>query len=242
MSHRLFSVAILAGGLATRLRPLAEKIPKALIDINGEPFLAHQLRLLHAQDIKRVVLCVGYLGDQIVQVIGDGSQFGVQVAYSFDGPTLLGTAGAIEQALPQLDESFFVLYGDSYLTCNYRSVQAAFERCGKNVLMTVYRNEGQWDTSNVEFDHGRILAYSKKKPTPRMRHIDYGLGVFKQTAFAGLQAQCKHDLESVYQDLLQQEQLAAFEVSERFYEVGSLAGLEEIRRHLAERVEGSNQR
>ena len=140
MSTATFPVAILAGGLATRLRPQTESVPKALIDINGEPFLAHQLRLLRALGIDKVVLCVGYLGEQIVRLVGDGSQFGLQVAYSFDGPALLGTAGAIKQALFLLDESFFVLYGDSYLECDYRAIQTAFERAGKLALMTVYRN------------------------------------------------------------------------------------------------------
>ena len=230
----MLPVAILAGGLATRLRPQTEAIPKALIDVNGEPFVAHQLRLLRARGIDQVVLCIGYLGEQIVQVVGDGSQFRLQVAYAFDGPTLLGTAGALKQALPLLDESFFVLYGDSYLQCDYRAIQGAFERGGKLALMTVYRNEGNWDTSNVEFADGRVLAYSKQQRTPRMKHIDYGLGVFNRAAFAGVPEHSPYDLESLYHDMLRQDQLAAFEVSQRFYEIGSPAGLDELRRYLRE--------
>jgi len=232
MRTAAFPVAILAGGLATRLRPQTEAIPKALIDVNGEPFVAHQLRLLRAHGIDRVVLCVGYLGEQIVQVVGNGSAFGLQVAYSFDQPTLLGTAGAIKPALPLLDENFFVLYGDSYLECDYRAIQTEFERAGKLALMTVYRNEGHWDTSNVEFAEGRILAYSKRERTPRMKYIDYGLGVFSRAAFAGIPENSPYDLESLYRDLLRQDQLAACEVSQRFYEIGSPAGLDELRRLL----------
>lgn len=234
----MFPVAILAGGLATRLRPLTEAIPKALVSINGEPFVAHQLRLLRTQGITQVVLCVGYLGEQIVQVIGDGSQFGLQVDYSFDGPMLLGTAGAIKRALPQLDKSFFVLYGDSYLECDYRSIQTAFERSRMTALMTVFRNDGHWDTSNVEYADGRILTYSKRARTPQMRHIDYGLGVFRRSAFADVPDHSQYDLEALYQGLLGQNQLAAFEVSQRFYEIGSPSGLEELRRHLAESAQG----
>src|ERR1039458_4877965 len=111
----MLPVAILAGGWATRLRPVTEKIPKALIEINGEPFLAHQLRLLASKGVKRAILCVGYLGEMLEAYAGDGSRFGLQLTYVPDGPHLRGTAGAVAHARPLLGESFFVLYGDSYL-------------------------------------------------------------------------------------------------------------------------------
>lgn len=233
MSNGTLPVAILAGGLATRLYPITWEQPKALVDVNGEPFVAHQLRVLRRQGIERVVLCVGHLGEQIVRAVGDGGRFGVNVSYSFDGPTLLGTAGAIRKALPQLGEAFFVLYGDSYLECDFRRVQTAFEESGKRALMTVYRNEGRWDTSNVEYCEGRILAYSKEQRTERMHHIDYGLGLFRRTAFANPPDSGCWELEAVYREMIRQGQLAAFEVTHRFYEIGSMAGLEELRRHLA---------
>jgi NDP-sugar pyrophosphorylase family protein len=220
--------AILAGGLATRLRPITERIPKALVDIEGEPFIAHQLRLLHSKGIRRVVLCLGYLGDMVRQFVGDGSAFGLGVEYSFDGPTLRGTAGAIHQALPLLGSVFFVLYGDSYLPCDYAAVEEAFRQSGKMGLMTVFRNEGQWDSSNVEFADGRILAYDKKNRTPRMRHIDYGLGAFDRRTFEALAPGSVYDLATMYQDLLAADELAACEVKERFYEIGSPAGIEEL--------------
>src|SRR4051794_4872944 len=137
-------VAILAGGLATRLRPLTETIPKSLVEVAGEPFLAHQLRLLHSHGIRRATLCVGYLGEMVREFAGDGARFGMEVTYSFDGPELRGTAGAVRQALPLLGPAFFVLYGDSYLPCDYAAVERAFLESGKLGLMTVFRNEGQW--------------------------------------------------------------------------------------------------
>ena len=179
----MLTVAILAGGLATRLRPITETMPKSLLEVNGEPFAVHQLRLLHANGIRRVVLCVGHLGELVQRAIGDGSTLGLQVDYSFDGPALLGTAGAIRNALPRLGDSFFVMYGDSYLPCDYAAIARTFESAGALGMMTVFRNEGKWDTSNVEFEAGRILAYSKTNRTPRMRYIDYGLGVFRAEAF-----------------------------------------------------------
>jgi MurNAc alpha-1-phosphate uridylyltransferase len=233
MSKGMFPVAILSGGMATRLHPLTETVPKALVDVNGEPFIAHQLRLLHANGIERVIICAGYLGELIQDCIGNGERFGVQVEFSFDGPTLLGTAGAIRKALPLLGASFFVLYGDTYLPCDYRAVQTAFERSGRLALMTVFRNDDHWDCSNVEFVSGRILAYDKRHRTPSMHHIDYGLGVFSRSALEIVPGDQPYDLATLYQDLLRHGKLAAYEVDRRFYEIGSLEGLEETRRYLA---------
>jgi len=226
-------VAILAGGLATRLRPITETVPKSLLEVNGEPFVAHQLRLLQSKGIRRVVLCVGYLGDLIQSAIGDGAALGLQVDYSFDGPALLGTAGAIRKALPRLGNPFFVMYGDSYLPCDYAAIARKFEFAAALGMMTVFRNEGKWDTSNVEFEAGNILAYSKTNRTPRMRYIDYGLGVFRAQAFNNLPAAKACGLTELYADLLHRGQLAAFEVHERFYEIGSPAGLQETAEFLA---------
>jgi NDP-sugar pyrophosphorylase family protein len=169
-----------------------------------------------------------------MQQVGNGSSLGLAVQYSFDGPRLLGTGGAIKKALAKIDApAFFVLYGDSYLECDYAEVQRVFEARGKTALMTVFRNERQWDSSNVEFSNGRILAYDKKKPTDHMCYIDYGLGVFRQEAFASAPADEPFDLATLQQDLLRADQLAGYEMSQRFYEIGSAAGLEETRQYLA---------
>ena len=226
------TVAILAGGLATRLRPVTERVPKSLLHVNGEPFIAHQLRLLRGNGVRRVVLCVGFLGEMIRDVLGDGRAFGMEVEYSFDGAKLLGTAGAIRNALPLLRDAFFVLYGDSYLVCDYAAAERAFKTSGKLALMTVFRNDGMWDVSNVEFDGARILAYSKRELTPRMKFIDYGLGVFSVEAFERVRVAEPRDLADLYGELLGEGELAGMEVSQRFYEIGSEAGLEETARFL----------
>jgi NDP-sugar pyrophosphorylase family protein len=229
----MLPIAILAGGLATRLRPITETIPKALIEIAGEPFLGHQLRLLSRGGIRHAVLCVGYLGEQIRDYAGDGSAFGLCVEYTFDGPQLLGTAGAIKRSLPLLGDAFFVVYGDSYLPCDYGAVARAFLDSGKPALMTVFRNQGQWDSSNVEFSSGRILAYDKANRTPRMHHIDYGLGVFRRQAFETVPDNRPYDLAVLYQRLLQQDELAAWESPQRFYEIGSQEGILELTEFLS---------
>lgn len=214
--------------MATRLRPVTEKIPKLLVEVAGEPFFNHQLRLLKAAGLTRIVLCVGYLGDMIVRQYGDGSAWGMQLEYSFDGEKLLGTGGALQRALPKLGDAFYVLYGDSYLPIDYQAVGRAFLSSGQPGLMTVYENHGAYDTSNVWFEHGRIRLYSKREKLPQMHHIDYGLGLFRAEAFAGYPRDAVLDLATVQTTLCQRGQLAGYEVRQRFYEIGSHAGLAEL--------------
>ncbi len=220
-------VAILAGGLATRLRPITEKIPKSLVPVAGKPFLTHQLKLLHACEIRHAILCIGYLGEMIQREFG-GEKFGVKLDYSFDGAKLLGTGGAIKHALPLLGREFFVLYGDSYLPIDYSPIAEFFHGSGKSGLMTVYRNEGKYDMSNVVFADGEIKNYDKKNRSPEMRHIDYGLSLFKSSVFDSYSADQAFDLAEVMGKLVREKQLAGYEVPERFYEMGSPAGLAEL--------------
>jgi N-acetyl-alpha-D-muramate 1-phosphate uridylyltransferase len=221
-------VAILAGGLATRLRPATENTPKALLSVAGEPFLVHQLRLLRSHGLRKIVLCVGYLGEMIKATIGDGRNLGVQVSYSFDGPILLGTGGALKQALPKLGERFLVAYGDSYMPADYFAIVKAFVLSGKPALMTVFENAGRWDTSNVQFEAGEILRYDKRVCTPEMRHIDYGIAVLNAAVLASFPNDAAFDLADVYSHLVSKKQMAAFEVKQRFYEIGSPQGLAEL--------------
>jgi NDP-sugar pyrophosphorylase family protein len=225
-------VAILAGGLATRLKPITEKVPKLLVEVAGEPFFSHQIRLVRKSGLARIVVCVGYLGERIVERYGDGAQWGVRIDYVFDGPKLLGTGGALIHALPRLGDAFYVLYGDSYLPIDYQPVGQSFIESGKLGLMTVFENRGQYDASNLWFENGSIRAYDKKTRLPGMRHIDYGLGVFRKAAFDGFPGDKVLDLADVQKALLSRGQLAGFEVAERFYEIGSHAGLEELDRLL----------
>lgn len=231
----MLPVAILAGGLATRLRPITETVPKSLIEVAGQPFILRQLSYLREQGIDRVVLCVGYLGEMIETLVGDGLALGMKVAYSADGPTLLGTGGALKGATPLLGEKFFVLYGDSFLPVDYGTVAAAFASSGKAALMTVLRNHDCWDKSNVEFRDGRLVDYDKRAPRPQMSHIDYGLGVLSADIFSAYPDQASFDLADVYHDLAARGQLAGFEVQQRFYEIGSHAGLQETNDYFTRR-------
>jgi NDP-sugar pyrophosphorylase family protein len=221
-------VVILAGGLATRLRPLTEKIPKALLELAGRPFLEHQIELLKQNALTEIVLCVGYLGEMIRGKYGDGSALGVRMKYSFDGSRLLGTGGAIKRALSLLPDAFFVLYGDSYLPVDYQAVAKAFTESGQPALMTVYGNADSWDTSNVWFDDGEIRLYSKREKLPEMRYIDYGLMVCTKRIFEDTPDDVHFDLAETLEDLSRKGFLAGYEVKQRFYEIGSPAGLVEL--------------
>ena len=190
--------------------------------------MGHQLRLLRSRGLRRVVLCVGYLGEQIQADFGSGTSYGMRIDYSFDGPELLGTGGALKKALGKLSSPFFVLYGDSYLPIDYAEPVRAFLASGKPGVMTVFRNEGRWDTSNVSFADGVIKSYNKKQPAPEMRYIDYGLGVLSAEAFSGWTDNKAFDLADVYRDLIARHELAGHEIKQRFYEIGSPGGLAEL--------------
>jgi N-acetyl-alpha-D-muramate 1-phosphate uridylyltransferase len=231
----MLPVAILAGGLATRLRPVSERVPKALIEVAGRPFAEHQIEWLRAQGASRIIFLVGYKGEMIREALGDGARWGLTLEYVFDGEQLLGTGGALKRALPTLGVAFMVMYGDSYLDCDLAAVEAAYRTSNAPALMTVYRNDNRWDPSNVLFESGRILSYDKKHRTPEMRHIDYGLGILSSAALEPYPVNRPFDLAAVYEDLVRQNRLAAYEVSSRFYEIGSPEGLEETRVHLATR-------
>ncbi len=225
-------VAILAGGLATRLRPLTETIPKVLVPVAGKPFLAHQLDYLREQGITKVVLCVGHLGELVQEAFGNGHEWGVDIQYSFDGPVLLGTGGAIRQALPLLGEAFFVLYGDSYLPIDFRAVWRHFQASHKQALMTIYRNQDRWDTSNVWYQGGEIRKYSKRDRVPEMHYIDYGLSLFQTLPFQQLPAGEPADLADIMSSLASRGEMAGFEAQHRFYEIGSHTGLAELNHYL----------
>jgi len=231
-------VALLAGGLATRLRPVSATIPKALVTVAGRPFIDHQIELLRHNGIRRVVLCLGHLGEQVEAHLGDGRALGMELRYSYDGDTLLGTGGAVRHALPHLSEAFWVMYGDSYMDIDYPAILDFFARSGAPGLMTVIRNDNRWDRSNVLFDDGRLLRYDKKCPTPEMNYIDYGVALLRRPVLERIPAGQPFDLADVYRELVALGRMVGYPVTRRFYEIGTPSGLEETRKYLAGRNYG----
>lgn len=229
----MLPVAILTGGLATRLRPITSTIPKALVEVAGKPFIRHQLAYLKEQGLSEVVMCTGYLGEMIEAEVGDGSEFGMKVSYSPDGEKLLGTGGALKQALPMLGEAFFVLYGDSFLPIDFTAVENDFIASGKPALMTVLKNDNRWDKSNVVYRDGKLIEYNKQQTRPEMEYIDYGLSIVRREVFSDTPDQEAFDLAGLYHQLSVTGQLAGHEVHQRFYEMGSFEGLKETEVYLA---------
>jgi NDP-sugar pyrophosphorylase family protein len=228
-------VAILAGGRATRLGPLAADLPKALIPVAGRPFVDHQLALLRERGARRVVFCVGHLGEQIAAHVADGGRFGLDVSYAFDGDRLLGTGGALRRALPLLGPLCLVLYGDAYLDVDYAAVLRHFEERSEPALMTVFRNDGRWDRSNVVFRDGRVIRYDKRQPDSEMMYIDYGASLLRAAAVEQIPADEPYDLGDLTHALAADRLLAGYEVTQRFYEIGSVDGIRETEQYLLTR-------
>jgi NDP-sugar pyrophosphorylase family protein len=228
----MLTVAILAGGLATRLQPILKDTPKSMRDICGRPFIDWQLRLLSESGVKKVVLCTSYKSEIIEEYVGNGSKYGIEVNYSKDGPTQQGTGGAIKKATEILEEKFMVLYGDSYLPINYNTVQNAFQELNESALMTIYKNNNEFDRSNVSFESGKVKKYSKTSNSNEFQYIDYGLSIFKKSVFDNYILNENFDLSDIFSALCKESKLAAFEVKERFYEVGSVSGIRDFSDYL----------
>lgn len=223
--HRLPQVCILAGGLGTRLGGYVREVPKPLLEVAGEPFLMHQLRLLAAHGASEVLLCVGYRGELIESRIGS-ERFGMRIDYSFDGPGLDGTLGALRRARPLLGERFLVLYGDTYLRIDYGALARTWSESGLPAVMAVLRNEGRWDTSNAVYRDGMVVSYDKRAPGPAMEWIDYGLGGLESGALDRA-PKFERDLAVLYKHLAEAGELLGFQAGERFYEIGTPAALAE---------------
>ena len=228
------SVAILAGGLGKRLGNLTKETPKALIDISGKPFIAYQLDYLRKEGFKNVTICSSYLSDKIKKYVGDGSKFNLNISYSEDGPKLLGTGGCIKKASKKQDNSFFILFGDTFLPINYSIIEKAFFKQGNPALMTILKNHNQCDKSNAHFENN-LVVYNKKKPKKYMKYIDYGLSVVNNSIFKEFPDNKHFDISDVFQKLSEKKLLSGYEVKERFYEIGSTKGLKETIKFLTKK-------
>jgi NDP-sugar pyrophosphorylase family protein len=220
-------VAILAGGMAKRLGDLTRNQPKSMIKVSGKPFLEYQLDFLRKGGITKVVLCLGHMGEQIARHLGEGRRYGLSISYSFED-SLLGTAGALRRARHLLDDRFFVMYGDSYLFPDFDQVMAFFNSHKKLALMTVYKNYDRYDRSNTVIEGNMVKLYSKTEKPNDMIYIDYGLNILSQDCLELVPENRFYSLEDLFTRLIEKEELLAFEVTERFYEIGSPQGLKEF--------------
>ncbi len=230
----MFPIAILAGGLSTRLRPITNSTPKAMVPINGIPFIDYQLHYLKHQGIEKVVLCLGYLGKMIENHVACGAQYGLNITYSYDGDNYLGTGGAIIKALDLLDEHFFILYGDSFLPIQFKNIQNTFLANQYPALMTIYKNKNQGDKSNVRLKSSNLIEYNKKNPTDDMHYIDYGLSIISKDIFMDLPPHTFLDLADIFFDLSIHQQLSGIDTHTPFYEIGTPEGLHRTQKFLTD--------
>jgi N-acetyl-alpha-D-muramate 1-phosphate uridylyltransferase len=224
---------ILAGGLGTRMLPLTESCPKTLLPVRGRPFASHQLDWLAAQGVTEVVYSIGHHGEMIRRYWESHASPVDRIRFVDEGAQLRGTGGALRLARERgvLDESFLVIYGDSFLPVEFAPIWDTFHVSGLPALMTVLRNEGRWDRSNAMYQDGRVTLYDKSGG-PGMQYVDYGLSVFRRELFGDGTPEV-FDLSTLCHDLSMRGQLAGYEVFERFYEIGSPTGLRDLERYLA---------
>lgn len=230
----MLPITILAGGLATRLRPVTEKIPKSMVLINDQPFVFHQLQLLKEKRIEKVHFCLGYLGEMVEEYVRLHFKDAFELSFSYDGNPLLGTGGAVVNAFRFLPETFFITYGDSYLDVDYLAINNVYlaENQDDYGLMTVYNNAGKWDSSNVIFKNNILEYYSKKNKIESMNYIDFGIGILAKQHFKNRMLGENFDLSEIYEKLSLEQKLIGFEVFNRFYEVGSFSGIEDLSNYL----------
>lgn len=222
-------IVILAGGLAISLRPLTERVPKSMICIHDRPFLEYQIELLKKNNLTDILLCIGYLGSRIEDYFGDGSSWGVRLSYSEEKERLLGTGGALKKAESLLENEFFVMYGDSYLLLNYQEIAHYFHNFNKGGLMVVYKNYNQFDKSNLIVKNGLVKLYSKKEVNPEMVYIDEGVSILKKEILHSFPSEEPFPLDEIFQRLIQEKELLAFQTKQRFYEIGSPEGLDDFK-------------
>jgi len=232
----MLPVLILAGGLGTRLGKLTDTTPKVLVEVAGNPFIYHQLNLLKSKGITKVILALGYYGEKVKGFVENISDIDLNISFSFDGEQPLGTGGAILNSLDLLDDSFFVMYGDSYLDTDYSAIVNYFLDNKKMGLMTVLQNKNNWDKSNIQFSDGRIIKYDKDMYSEQMHYIDYGLGILNKTTFDGFEKGMKFDLSEIYKKLIKEDEMLAYEIKARFYETGSLKGIEETAEYIRNKI------
>lgn len=226
---------VLAGGLGTRIRSLTGPGPKYLVRVCGAPFADHQLALLAAQGFRRVLLCTGYGGAEVRNHVGDGSRFGLSVEYCDEGQDLRGTGGALRLAFDTglLEERFAVLYGDSYLPIDVEPIWNAALDSRRPALMTAHDVGDGLAEPNVAYTDGVVQLYRKGAPEPGMHHVDYGLSVFRRDVIEPrLPREPVFDLAEVFHALSVSGHLAGFEVTRRFYEVGSPVGWAALEAYL----------
>lgn len=222
-------IVIICGGLATRLGNLAKKTPKSMMDINGKPFIEHQIEMLKKQNIKNIVLCTGHLSEKIESYLGDGKNFGVDIKYSYDGGKRLGPMGAVKNAESILEKDFFIMYGDSYIFVDFNKVYDFYKENNELVCMVVYKNKNKYDKSNLIVENNRVIGHKDLKVEGKIEYIDYGTSILNKKSLDFIPKDSFFSTEDFFKKMIKKNQLLAYEIKKRFYHIGNPKALEEFR-------------
>ena len=228
----MFSILIICGGLGTRLYPITKNLPKSLIEINNRPFIYWQLKYIEQQGFKDIHLCLGNMGEMVEEAVKKFKLINLNITFSYDGDKLLGTGGAIVNALSNVTDDLFIQYGDSYLPVNYKKIQNSYLSNDKKILMSIIKNNNKWDKSNVIYKDSKLLEYNKKNYSDNMEYIDYGLSIVSKTIFESYNQKETIDLADIFQKASINSQIIGYEVSEKFYEIGSKEGIKDFKEYL----------
>lgn len=223
---------ILAGGLGTRMRSITgDKTPKALLTIGEKPFIEWQVRWLKKLGMTKLILSIGHGGELIENFLNTLSDLNLEIKIVYDGPTLLGTGGAVKKSLGLLEENFFVTYGDSFLFFDGIKMMNAHLDSQKPITMMVYKNKNQGDKSNVSILNSEMI-YDKKNIKPDMDYIDYGVSAFQRKYFLQNSNQDIFDLADLVSKASYKNEVFPYFAKHMFFEVGSPQGLENLSQFL----------
>lgn len=214
---------LLVGGLGTRLRSAVPSLPKALASVGGKPFLELLVMQLGRQDIRQLVMCTGYMAEQIEEVFRDGSDFGVSIDYSKE-LTPLGTAGAVKlaQCYLQDEQEFLLLNGDSFFEVDFNEL-VTFHRTHCSLVtmaVTQVKNAGRYGTVQVK-DDGRVLGFMEKTGENLPGIINAGVYVFDRTILAQISEGPASLERDVFPRLLEQRVYAFEQQQGLFIDIGT---------------------
>jgi N-acetyl-alpha-D-muramate 1-phosphate uridylyltransferase len=217
-------IVIMAGGLGTRLRPLTYDIPKPMIPIHGKPYLWYQLDYLKKYHLNHILILAGYLGQQIENYFGNGSELDIKIQYSFESEPM-GTGGGLKFAAPLLEDEFMVIYGDSFLPIDLSDLIKTYRFMKSTGLLVVYDNRfGDSNVkNNVAIDgNNLILKYQKNTDDDSLNYVESGISVFNKSICELIPANKKTSLEEeIFPKLIDNKKLKAYITTQRFYDIGT---------------------
>lgn len=222
---------ILAGGEGIRLRPLTLTTPKPMIKILNKPFLEYIIELLKKNDIKEVLILVGYLHEQIENYFKDGKKLGLKIKY-FYSPVEDDTGTRLRKAKHLIDNIFLLLYADNYWPLKLPELSSFYKKMKTQGLVTVYSNLDNYTKNNIGVgSSGLVEAYDKKRKKKNLNGVDIGFFILNKKVLDLIPSNNCSFEEIVFPKLIDNKQLAGFLTHHKYYGLSSLGrvpGIEEF--------------